>query len=154
MKKASKNEIELLSLVNKIQEQLVALDKKVDTLINRPSPETKLTPKPSINIASIPSKPHDHNQGRQMHSAVCADCNKECKIPFKPSGDRPVYCQDCFSRRKVISMSGVKFEDKSKAPTPPQAAVIKEATAAVKTKKKTTTVKKPVAKKKVTPKKK
>ncbi len=37
---------------------------------------------------------------RQMHKAICADCNKECEVPFKPSGDRPVYCRDCFSKRK------------------------------------------------------
>jgi CxxC-x17-CxxC domain-containing protein len=37
---------------------------------------------------------------REMHKATCADCKKECEIPFKPSGDRPVYCRDCFSKRK------------------------------------------------------
>lgn len=37
---------------------------------------------------------------REMHKAVCADCQKECEVPFKPSGDRPVYCKDCFSKRK------------------------------------------------------
>ncbi len=37
---------------------------------------------------------------REMHKAVCADCKKECEVPFKPSGDRPVYCKDCFSKHK------------------------------------------------------
>ena len=37
---------------------------------------------------------------REMHKATCADCKKECEVPFKPSGDRPVYCKDCFSKRK------------------------------------------------------
>ena len=37
---------------------------------------------------------------REMHKATCADCGKECEVPFKPSGDRPVYCRDCFSKRK------------------------------------------------------
>jgi CxxC-x17-CxxC domain-containing protein len=37
---------------------------------------------------------------REMHKATCADCGKECEVPFKPSGDRPVYCKDCFSKRK------------------------------------------------------
>ena len=37
---------------------------------------------------------------REMHKATCSECNKECEIPFKPSGDRPVYCKDCFSKRK------------------------------------------------------
>ncbi len=40
--------------------------------------------------------------GRPMefHKATCAECNEECEVPFKPSGDRPVYCKDCFSKRK------------------------------------------------------
>ena len=37
---------------------------------------------------------------REMHKAVCAECKKECEVPFKPSRDRPVYCRDCFSKRK------------------------------------------------------
>ncbi|HCM41845.1 MAG TPA: DNA-directed RNA polymerase [Candidatus Omnitrophota bacterium] len=37
---------------------------------------------------------------REMFTAVCTDCKKECQVPFKPSGDRPVYCKDCFSKRK------------------------------------------------------
>jgi CxxC-x17-CxxC domain-containing protein len=37
---------------------------------------------------------------REMHKAVCADCGKECEVPFKPSGDRPVYCKECFMKRK------------------------------------------------------
>lgn len=37
---------------------------------------------------------------REMHKATCADCKQECEVPFKPSGDRPVYCKNCFSKRK------------------------------------------------------
>ena len=32
--------------------------------------------------------------------AVCADCGQTTLVPFKPCGDRPVYCSDCFSRRR------------------------------------------------------
>jgi CxxC-x17-CxxC domain-containing protein len=35
---------------------------------------------------------------REMHKAVCADCGKECEVPFKPSGGRPVYCRDCYRK--------------------------------------------------------
>ncbi|HEX3032739.1 MAG TPA: zinc-ribbon domain containing protein [Bacillota bacterium] len=34
---------------------------------------------------------------REMFPAVCASCGVETTVPFRPSGDRPVYCQDCFS---------------------------------------------------------
>ena len=39
----------------------------------------------------------DRNRERpQMHEAVCSSCGKTCQLPFRPSGDRPVYCSDCF----------------------------------------------------------
>lgn len=34
---------------------------------------------------------------REMHPAVCAQCGVETTVPFRPRGDRPVYCSDCFS---------------------------------------------------------
>jgi len=34
----------------------------------------------------------------QMHHAVCSSCGKACQLPFRPSGDRPVYCSDCFAK--------------------------------------------------------
>lgn len=40
---------------------------------------------------------------REMFKATCASCQKECEVPFKPSGDRPVYCKECFSKRKESS---------------------------------------------------
>ena len=32
---------------------------------------------------------------------VCAECGKETEVPFEPKNDRPVYCRDCFSKRKA-----------------------------------------------------
>ena len=37
---------------------------------------------------------------REMHKATCSECNKECEVPFKPRGDSPIYCKDCFIKRK------------------------------------------------------
>lgn len=37
---------------------------------------------------------------REMHKTTCSDCKKECEVPFKPSGDRPVYCKECFAKQK------------------------------------------------------
>lgn len=34
-----------------------------------------------------------------LHSAVCDECGKDCQVPFRPSGDKPIYCSDCFERR-------------------------------------------------------
>lgn len=35
-----------------------------------------------------------------MFSAICADCRKPCQVPFRPSGDKPIYCRECFMKRK------------------------------------------------------
>lgn len=37
---------------------------------------------------------------RDMHRATCAACGKDCEVPFMPSGDRPVYCSNCFESRR------------------------------------------------------
>ena len=37
---------------------------------------------------------------KELFNAVCADCGKETQVPFKPSGNRPVYCRDCFKSRR------------------------------------------------------
>ncbi len=37
---------------------------------------------------------------RQMFPATCAGCGQATEVPFKPSGNRPVYCRDCFQAQK------------------------------------------------------
>lgn len=37
-----------------------------------------------------------------MHSAVCSSCGKSCEVPFRPTGDKPVYCRDCFAGRAAM----------------------------------------------------
>jgi CxxC-x17-CxxC domain-containing protein len=41
-----------------------------------------------------------YRTNKRMHSAVCRTCNKEITLPFKPTKDKPVYCQDCFQKIK------------------------------------------------------
>lgn len=41
---------------------------------------------------------HDTRGKREMFDAVCSECGKPCKVPFQPSGNRPIYCSDCFRR--------------------------------------------------------
>jgi CxxC-x17-CxxC domain-containing protein len=33
-----------------------------------------------------------------MHKATCADCGNTCEVPFRPTGDKPIYCQSCFRK--------------------------------------------------------
>ena len=38
---------------------------------------------------------------RQMHKAVCAECGQECEVPFKPTEGKPVYCKECFRKKRA-----------------------------------------------------
>ena len=37
-----------------------------------------------------------------MHKAICSDCGKECEVPFKPNGSKPVFCRDCFQGKRTF----------------------------------------------------
>jgi CxxC-x17-CxxC domain-containing protein len=37
---------------------------------------------------------------RPMWDIVCDDCGKEAQVPFEPDGERPVYCQECYRKRR------------------------------------------------------
>ena len=101
------DEQDMAALINKMQEQLVSLEKKIDTLISQPSKkpaEEKHFSKPFQRF----DRPRHHDRGdrdnsfreRSFTRVVCSDCKKECEVPFKPSADRPVYCKECFAKRK------------------------------------------------------
>ncbi|MFC1508141.1 CxxC-x17-CxxC domain-containing protein [Candidatus Omnitrophota bacterium] len=103
----SQDEPSAIDLINKVQQQLSAMEKKLDILMNQSSRkpfERNYSQQPPRHFDR--SNRHDrgrHNSGpreRTYTRVVCADCSKECEIPFKPSGDRPVYCKECFSNRK------------------------------------------------------
>jgi CxxC-x17-CxxC domain-containing protein len=47
----------------------------------------------------------DNNKGndggpREMHKEIRTDCGQETEVPFVPSGDRPVYCRECYQKHK------------------------------------------------------
>lgn len=44
--------------------------------------------------------------GRQLFEVTCASCGKKTQVPFKPSGDRPVYCRDCYMQQRRGSGMG------------------------------------------------
>lgn len=37
---------------------------------------------------------------RQLFQATCSSCGKSCEVPFQPSGEKPVYCSDCFRSQR------------------------------------------------------
>ncbi|MEW6100828.1 MAG: CxxC-x17-CxxC domain-containing protein [Candidatus Omnitrophota bacterium] len=82
----------------KIQHQLMALEKKIDSLISQ---SQERPPQRFEHFRHREKRDQGNSYGeRRFTKAICAECHKECEVPFKPSGDRPVYCKECFSRRK------------------------------------------------------
>jgi CxxC-x17-CxxC domain-containing protein len=47
----------------------------------------------------------ERGERAEMHRAVCSDCGKNCEVPFRPTGDKPVFCSDCFSSKREGSSS-------------------------------------------------
>ena len=90
----------LEGLMAKLLERLTGLEKRMDIVIaqtaGRPSGGGNQA-KPSENIQAK-QPPH---RDRILYEAICADCHKICEVPFRPSEDRPVYCKECFAKRKA-----------------------------------------------------
>lgn len=40
-----------------------------------------------------------YREEREMFPAICSECGKETMVPFRPSGDKPVYCKECYRPR-------------------------------------------------------
>lgn len=75
---------------------------------DKPVADVKPTEGPKVEESSGTTTPTDDaatpvgtdQQGRQLYSVKCASCGKQTEVPFKPSGDRPVYCRDCYMQKK------------------------------------------------------
>jgi CxxC-x17-CxxC domain-containing protein len=39
---------------------------------------------------------------REMFDATCASCGQQTTVPFKPRGDRPVYCRSCYTSQQAV----------------------------------------------------
>jgi len=35
----------------------------------------------------------------QLFDAICSKCGNKCQVPFRPTGQKPVYCNACFSEQ-------------------------------------------------------
>lgn len=59
-----------------------------------------------------------NNGPREMHKIKCSECGKDAEVPFKPRNGTPVYCRECFFKRKGIeprNEPAPKEQDKEKA---------------------------------------
>lgn len=97
------------------------MEKKIDSLIEKASygnPQKHDQSKPFQRFEGHHRRSESRQDGnyreRAMYKAVCAQCNKECEVPFKPTGERPVYCKDCFSKRRSASSFNTGSPDRQR----------------------------------------
>ena len=146
MKKKAHNDPDIVEIMNKIQEQLAVLDRKLDTFMTKSLTElaqARAAQKPvqSVHVPPSAPRPIQQHPARQMYAVICYDCGKDTEIPFKPSGDRPVYCKECFAKRR--SGHAPKVSDRAPGPVPAASTV----SAPIIDKKKTAAKKAPAKKK-------
>jgi CxxC-x17-CxxC domain-containing protein len=48
----------------------------------------------------------DRSDRPEMHRAICDQCGKECEVPFRPNGSKPIYCSQCFETKNGGSDRG------------------------------------------------
>ena len=48
-----------------------------------------------------------------MHKSICSECGKACELPFRPTGDKPVFCSTCFGNKADSDRSHGKDFGKS-----------------------------------------
>jgi len=39
---------------------------------------------------------------REQFDAICAQCGESTTVPFRPRGDRPVYCRSCYASVNAV----------------------------------------------------
>lgn len=175
MSKENTSEKDVMAALTGLQEQIRALDRKVDVLLGKaavrpmPAPAVRTMPQAPVHAHDlvhahdpVPGlvRPQPERRNRPAYQATCAECQKECEIPFKPSGDRPVYCKECFTRRKNEARAqGAAPKLPVHEPVAPSAEPVvpveaEAPKAVVKEKKKSAAAKKPAARKKAVAKKK
>ncbi|MEI8175657.1 MAG: CxxC-x17-CxxC domain-containing protein [Candidatus Omnitrophota bacterium] len=134
---------DVAALIAGINGQLTILERKIDAIAARlpqSNPAVNAQPRPPFQPPQQPNRmtpPQQQNRmpiqqnikrpERTLYQAVCADCAKGCEVPFKPSQDRPVYCKECFSKRRASGTFNSRADVKPPVlPVPQEKALITE----------------------------
>ena len=46
------------------------------------------------------ARKNNNRPSREMFAATCAECGCETQVPFQPTEGRPVFCRECFAKRR------------------------------------------------------
>ncbi len=57
-------------------------------------------PKRCSNCRVVARVQRSDKPSKQIAEVACADCAAMTKVPFQPTGVRPVYCANCLRERK------------------------------------------------------
>ena len=54
-------------------------------------------------------------ENKKMYKVDCSQCGQETEVPFKPDGERPVYCKKCFrpnnNKKQFGGRSKMRYDD-------------------------------------------
>lgn len=67
--------------------------------------EKSSSPKPATSTAP--------KSGEGKYEAKCASCGKDTRVHFKPTDDKPAYCDDCFKKIKANKSESTKTYESS-----------------------------------------
>ena len=78
-------------------------------------------------------KRRDFDKPQMMHKTICSNCGKECEVPFKPNGSKPVFCRECFQSNRTGEPVRREndYAPRSQTPPPPPPPAHKEEFAAI-----------------------
>ena len=102
----------LEGLTAKLLDRLVSLEKKMDKVLAQTAGRPSAGGDPP-KLQQVPRR------DRQLYEAICADCHKVCEVPFRPTEVRPVYCKECWGKRKAGG-SGPRFPVLTPVALPPK----------------------------------
>lgn len=58
---------------------------------------------------------------RELHMATCAECRQVTEVPFRPRGDRPVFCSNCYNAVREREQAAEEAMASAVASAPPGA---------------------------------
>ncbi|MDD5634625.1 MAG: hypothetical protein PHW46_05050 [Candidatus Omnitrophica bacterium] len=113
-KEKAKKKIGIEDLLTEIQARFDAIEGKLDRVLSQSAGLSRMISTehdPGFKTHATVTKkfpiPQDEKpRERKMFKAVCAECKKDCEVPFMPREGRPVYCKTCYSNRRKGNAPG------------------------------------------------